>query len=117
MDGCFKLTKPYLGVLSVIFNNYDPYIYPPEVIDEHGDANDWRNVIGTGPYMITDVVEATSVTWTKNPDYWGYDEKFPENRLPYFDEIRLLMMEDEATRISAMRTGKIDYMGSVAALK
>ena len=35
----FKLTKPYLGVLSVIFNNYDPYIYPPEVIEEHGDAN------------------------------------------------------------------------------
>ena len=107
----FKLTKPYLGVLSVIFNNYDPYIYPPEVIEEHGDANDWRNLVGTGPYMITDVVEATSATWTKNPDYWGYDEKFPENRLPYFDEIRLLMMEDEATRISAMRTGKIDYMG------
>ena len=107
----FKLTKPYLGVLSVIFNNYDPYIYPPEVIEEHGDANDWRNLVGTGPYMMTDVVEATSATWTKNPDYWGYDEKFPENRLPYFDEIRLLMMEDEATRISAMRTGKIDYMG------
>ena len=107
----FKWTKPYVGALMAILNRYPAYIYPPEVIEEHGDLKDWRNLVGTGPFMLTDVVEATSVTWNKNPDYWGYDEKFPENRLPYFDKVRLLIMEDEATRISALRTAKIDYMG------
>ena len=73
---------------------------------------DWRNVVGTGPLRLTDVVEGSSVTWEKNPDYWGYDEKFPHNRLPYIDEYRSLLMPDMSTRLAALRTGKIDYMGN-----
>ena len=42
-------------------------MYPPEVIEEHGDAKDWRNLVGTGPYELTDVVEGSSTTYTKNP--------------------------------------------------
>ena len=107
----FKLKEPFLGALNVIFNRYPALIYPPEVIEEHGHAKNWEWLVGTGPYEVTDYVEGTSATWTKVPDYWGFDEKFPENRLPYTDEIRMLLMLDEATRISAMRTAKIDYMG------
>ena len=50
------------------------------------------------------------MTWVKNPDYWGHDEKYPENRLPYVDEVVKLIMPDQATRVSAMRTGKVDYL-------
>ena len=67
-------------------------------------------MVGTGPLILTDYVEGVSKTFTKNPDYWGYDEKYPENRLPYIDQLRALLMADEATRISAMRTGKIDIL-------
>ena len=52
---------------------------------------------------------------TKYPDYWGFDEKYPENRLPYVDEIRALRMAESATRPAALRTGKIDYLGSPGA--
>ena len=61
-------------------------ILPPEVIKQQGDVKDWRNLVGTGPYMLTDRVEESSITYEKNPDYWGYDEKYPENRLPYTDK-------------------------------
>ena len=37
--------------------------------------------------MLTDYVEGSSLTFTKNPDYWGFDEKYPQNRLPYIDEL------------------------------
>ena len=67
-------------------------------------------MVGTGPLILTDYVEGVSKTFTKNPDFWDYDEKYPENRLPYVDEIRALLMADEATRISALRTGKIDII-------
>ena len=60
---------------------------PPEVIREHGDVKDWRNLVGTGPFMMTDWVDGSSQTWVRNPDYWGFDEKFPDNRLPYFDQV------------------------------
>ena len=73
---------------------------------------DWKNVVGTGPLILTDYAEGVSITWKKNPDYWRYDEKYPENRLPYIDEMRALHIEEEATRISALRTGKVDIINS-----
>ena len=103
-----KLTEPSRGALEAIITECGFWILPPEVIEKYGDYTDWRNVVGTGPFMLTDVVEGSSMTWEKNPDYWGYDEKYPENRLPYIDKLVSLFMAEEATRISALRSGKID---------
>ena len=47
------------------------------------------------------------------PDYWGFDEKFPHNRLPYVDEINALIMTDPAARLAALRSGKVDVLGTV----
>ena len=109
----FKLQEPSLTFLDAILNERSGFIYPPEVIKEHGDARDWRNLVGTGPMMLTEWVEGSSITWEKNPDYWGYDEKYPENRLPYVDRIRALIMNEPATRLAALRTGQLDYMGII----
>ena len=106
-----KLEEPRLFAMGDIVDYYMGYMYPPEVIKEHGDAKDWRNLVGTGPYMITDLVKGSSVTYTKNPDYWGYDEKYPENRLPYIDQLEFLVMPEEATRLAALRAGTLDVMG------
>ena len=109
----FKLEEPNLGVLGAILDGDITWIYPPEVIKEHGDVTDWRNLVGTGPMMLTDWTEGSSVTWDKNPDYRGYDEKYPENRLPYVDRLRALFMPEVATRLAALRTGRIDYIGTI----
>ena len=106
----FKLEKPSLAGLSDILLNSRAAINSPEVIEEHGDVADWRNLVGTGPFMLTDWVKGSSLTWTKNPDYYGFDEKYPENRLPYVDETIALIMKEEATRIAALRTGKVDAL-------
>ena len=29
------------------------------------------NLVGTGPMELTDLVEDSSVTWRRVPDYWG----------------------------------------------
>ena len=103
-----RLMEPSLGALEAILNEGMHWILPREVIEKYGDYKDWKNVVGTGPVMLTDYVEGVSKTWTKNPDYWGFDEKYPENRLPYIDELRALFIPEEATRISALRSGTID---------
>ena len=100
-----------LNISQVIAASYHSDIYPPEVIEEHGDAKDWRTIVGTGPFMLTDYVLDSSITWKKNPNYWGYDPKYPENRLPYIDEMRALYMPEPATRMAALRTGKVDFVG------
>ena len=103
-----KLTEPSVGALRTIINESLHWILPPEVIEQYGDYTDWKNVVGTGPFELTDYVEDVSITFTKNPAYWGYDEKYPENRLPYIDEIRALFMSEESTRVAALRSGKVD---------
>ena len=105
-----RLTEPSIGALGAIINEGLHQILPREVIEQYGDYTDWKNVVGTGPVMLTDYVEGVSKTWTKNPDYWGFDEKYPENRLPYVDQIRALYIAEEATRISALRSGTIDMI-------
>ena len=104
-----KTTRPSPSALRNLITNPMNWILPPEVIEQYGDYSDWKNVVGTGPIMLTDYVEGVSKTYAKNPDYWGYDEKYPQNRLPYVDQIRSLLMVEEATRVSALRTRKIDY--------
>ena len=101
---------PPLDALLVLIDDNLGFVNAPEAIEQHGDVADWRNLVGTGPFMLTDWVDGSSMTWVKNPDYWGHDEKYPENRLPYIDELVRLIMPDQATRISAMRTGQIDYL-------
>ena len=48
---------------------YNSAIYPKEVTE--AGAADWKNVNGTGPFMLTDYIAANSHTYTKNPTYWG----------------------------------------------
>ena len=108
----FKLKQPDLLALQKYFDPWETFIYPPEVIREHGDIKDWRNLVGTGPMELTDYVDATSMKWTRVPNYWGFDEKFPQNRLPYVDEINAIIMTDMAARLAALRSGKIDILGT-----
>ena len=109
----FKLKSITVTALEEIVIGRHSYIMAREVVEQHGDVTDWKNVVGTGPFMLTDYVEGSSLTYVKNPDYWGYDEKYPENRLPYVDELRALISKEPATILALMRSGKADYIGNV----
>ena len=111
----FRLTEVSFNAFEDIYteSNEAAFIYPPEVILEHGDAKDWRNLVGTGPYMVTAKVSESSITYSKNPNYWDYDEKFPQNRLPYLDEIKGIVIPEVTTQLAALRTGKIARMSNV----
>ena len=118
----FKLTEPNLAMLETLLDDYMAQIYPPEVIEETrtaeapaGKLSDGMDLVGTGPYELSDIVVGSSLFFTKNPNYWGFDEKYPENHLPYIDEIRTLVIKDQATLLAALRTGKVDYIGWPAA--
>ena len=103
----WKLSEPYFDAERQILLNFATWVMPREVIEEHGDLRDWKNLVGTGPWMLTDMVFDSIYNLEKNPNYWGFDEKYPGNRLPYFDEVRALILSNEA-QIAALRTGKVD---------
>ena len=107
----FKLQEPRLRALNLILDWYQMLMQAPEVVDEHGGITDWRQGVGTGPYEMTDWVLGSSFEYTRNPNYWGFDEKWPENRLPYIEKIYGLVIVEHATRIAGLRAGTIDFIG------
>ena len=58
----FKYNKPYLDALRTMLIGLHGFAVAREVVEQFGDIQDWRNVTGTGPYQLTDVVEGS--TWT-----------------------------------------------------
>ncbi len=89
-------------------------IVPKEVVDRYSDFRDWRNVVGSGPFYLTDFVSNSSAQFEKNQNYWRTDPVGPGkgNQLPYVDRIKLLIITDSSTLHSAMRTGKLDILAN-----
>ena len=107
----FKLKEPSLLALGSILRDAPSIIVAREVVEQFGDIQDWRNVTGTGPYQLTDVLEGSSWTYTKVDDYWGFDPKYPANRLPYADTVELLIVNDPTAITSLIRSGQADFSG------
>ena len=87
-------------------------VEPPEVINKYGNMADWRNQVGTGPFMLVDYVPGSIATLNKNPNYWDVDPIGPGkgNKLPYLDEIRMVIIPDSSTRDAGLRTGKLEWL-------
>ena len=92
------------------------YTNPPEIWTSGGDMTSWKNVIGSGPFSIDDYVSGSSITYKRNPNDFETDPLFPGKNYqwPYADNVRFLIIPDLATRLTAMRTGKIDILQSVS---
>ncbi len=87
-------------------------ITPKEVTDA-GPGN-WKNVNGTGPYMLENVVQGSAVTWTKNPNYWDKETLGGQaHKLPFLDKIVYRTIKDEAAFLTALRTAKLDMLESI----
>ena len=82
----------------------------PEAVQQWGNLNDWHHAMGTGPFILTDFVDGSSASFTSNPNYWGYDERYPQNKLPYVSKVNILIIPNQPTALAALRSGKIDIV-------
>jgi peptide/nickel transport system substrate-binding protein len=106
---------PWTSFTWVVFGAGFLRQYPPEVVAKYGDVQDWHNAVGTGPFILIDFVPGSSLTFKKNPNYWGTDPVGPGkgNPLPYVDTYKQLVIPDLSTRLAGLRTAKIDFMSDI----
>ncbi|UXU74831.1 MULTISPECIES: extracellular solute-binding protein [unclassified Paracoccus (in: a-proteobacteria)] len=72
--------------------------------------------IGSGPYVIDQVDPGRSITFRRNPDYWGRD--LPVSRgLHNFDTIRYDYFGDAAAMFEAFKAGEIDVWRELVAAR
>ena len=84
-------------------------IQPKEIVD--AGAADWKNANGTGPFRLTNYVAGNSQVYEKNPIYWGKDTVGgTEYKLPFVDKVTYRIIKDQATQITALRSGQLDIL-------
>jgi len=87
-------------------------IFPRDAVGQFGDMTSWRNSIGTGPFILAAYMPGSSITYVRNPDYWGENPvgRGQGDQLPYVDEVQMLVIPDESTADALFRTGKLDIL-------
>ncbi len=65
--------------------------------------------VGSGPYIVSDVKQGKSITYTRNPDYWAIDH--PSRKGMYnFDSIVVNYYKDQIVAVEAFKAGEFDFM-------
>ena len=108
------MANPELIMVSLLAANPASVFEAREAVEKWGDLKDWHHTIGTGPFILKDFVSNSTATLIKNPDYWGHDERHPQNKLPYVDTVKILIMPDNAKALAAICAGEIDIMTPVS---
>jgi peptide/nickel transport system substrate-binding protein len=94
-------------------NGFFSGIVPKEVVDA-GAAN-WKNLNGTGPFVLSNVAQGNSLTFEKNPVYWDKEViNKVSYKLPLVDKVVHNVIKDEAAQNAALRTGKLDILSSIS---
>jgi ABC-type transport system substrate-binding protein len=112
----FKTPNPEFIMEALHDISQAPCLENSEAVTKWGDLHDWHHAIGTGPFILKDFVPDNSATLIKNYDYWGRDERYPQNKIPYVDSVKFIIIPDEAQAIEAMRSGKVDAIHQVSAV-
>ena len=67
------------------------------------------DLVGNGPYIITDYQPNVSVTMTRNPYYYGYDPA--GTQLPYYDTMISAIVSNQDVMMLKFRNGETDVFG------
>jgi peptide/nickel transport system substrate-binding protein len=64
-------------------------------------------MLGSGPYVVAQVDAGRSITYRRNPHWWGRDLPIARGRFN-FDEIRVEFFRDASSLFEAFKAGEID---------
>ncbi len=109
----FKTPNPEFIMETLHHTSLALCLENPDAVQKWGDLDDWHHAIGTGSFILKDVIPDSSAILIKNPNYWGYDERYPQNKLPYIDAVKYLIIPDDAVALAAMRAGEIDAIDGI----
>lgn len=76
-------------------------IMPKDYCEEAGDDGIASDPVGTGPFVLHEWKQGEKMVFVKNPYYW-------EEGCPKVDEIDMVVVKDDSTRIMQLQSGQID---------
>ena len=99
LDGADRELPLILGLMPVLSKKF--------FSKNDFDKTTLKPIIASGPYVIGKVKPGASISYKKNPDYWGKD--LPVNKgLWNFDEVRFEYFRDNQSSLEAFKKNLID---------
>ncbi|MFQ6039983.1 MAG: ABC transporter substrate-binding protein, partial [Candidatus Poribacteria bacterium] len=68
-----------------------------------------EEIIATGPYKMKEYKPSQYVVLARNPNYWKKDAA--GNRLPYIEQIRIVIVPNQDVQLLKFQAGEIDGLG------
>lgn len=96
------LKQPNVWLLDYIADASILVIIAKEAVEKFGDLKRPEAVIGTGPWMLESYEPKVKSILKKNPHYF-------RTGLPYFDEVQLIVLDDDSTASAAYMSGQLDF--------
>jgi peptide/nickel transport system substrate-binding protein len=93
-----RLTEPYAPFLYSLTGTTTAILPAQEV--QTGAVDLSTQMVGTGPFMVSDHSEGQHWALTKHAGYWQTEK-------PRLDQIVWRIMTDESARVAALRTGEV----------
>jgi peptide/nickel transport system substrate-binding protein len=87
----YLLASPWVGMIS------------PEQAAQDGER--LKSYIGTGPYVVDRLEPGITITYSRNPEYWGNGGNF--------DKVELVSIPDKAAEAAAFRAGEVTEFASI----
>lgn len=73
------------------------------------DAPGMTPPVGSGPYLVKEVIPGKSITYTRNPKYWARDLNVRRGMFN-FDTITYKYFKDQIVAVEAFKAGEFDFM-------
>ena len=70
-------------------------------------------VVGTGPFKLSNYTPGQKVTLVKNPNYWKVDGK--GTKLPYLGQLDFLIIRDPQAQVAQFLAGNVDQLNITGA--
>lgn len=81
---------------------------------ENVDRKNWRNVTGTGPFSLQRYIQANAQIYARNDKYWDSEQIGDASyKIPFVDKVTYRIIKDEATFLTALRTGQLDILEAI----
>lgn len=77
------------------------YIYSPTAYEENGEEWAAIHAVGTGPFVMKELVQDSQIVYEKNEDYWIEGQ-------PYLDSVTIKFITDATTQTAAFLNGELD---------
>src|SRR6266545_7689932 len=99
----FSLKHPSMTLLPVMAANRAGFLQmSPASFERWGKEEIRLHPTGTGPFKLAKWDQNQIIVLEKNPHYF-------KPGLPYLDRVELRVMKDGVTRVTALRTGEVDF--------